>query len=89
MIIYIGDVEVGLGTGIGWAHIDGVQHLTYGIGGLEIKVVVANQAEYLAIAIDAVVAKHLLGYNLARTATLVGDILYKICITCHTLFLFW
>ena len=31
----------------------------------------------------------LLGYNLARTATLVGDILYKICITCHTLFLFW
>jgi hypothetical protein len=52
-------------------------------------VVVANQTEYLAIAIDAVVAKHLLGYNLARTATLVGDILYKICITCHTLFLFW
>ena len=25
----------------------------------------------------------LLGYNLARTATLVGDILYKICIACH------
>ena len=83
MIVNIGDVEVGLGTGIGWAHIDGAQHLTYGIGGLEIKVVVANQTEYLAIALDAVVDKHLLGYNLARTATLVGDVLYKVCVTCH------
>ena len=36
-----------------------------------------------AVAIDAVVAKHLFHRNLARTSALVGDVLNEVGVACH------
>ena len=56
---------------------------------LQIKTVVADESEDLAVAIDTVVTKHLLGDYFARTTTLVSDKLYEVCITCHILNRLW
>ena len=83
VIVYVGDVEIGLCAFVWWSHVDCAQKWTHLVCGFQIEVIVAYQAEYLAIAIYSIVAKHLLGHDVARPTTLVGDVLYKVRIACH------
>ena len=52
------------------------------------RTAVADKSEYLAVAINAVVAEHLSGGYLTRIGTLVYDVLYKIRITSHNRYMF-
>lgn len=76
MVIYIGNIEVILGTDVGWTKINTLQHSSPCIGWFNKEMVVTDEAKNLAIAIDAIFAKHLLDGYLSCAATLVGDILY-------------
>ena len=51
---------------------------------LEIEIAVTNQTEQDTVAVDAIVPHHLLYGNLAGSRTLVGDVLNKIWIRCHS-----
>jgi hypothetical protein len=50
---------------------------------LHIKAVVANEPEYLAITINAIVAKHFLDHDFTCAGTLVSYELYEVSIGCH------
>ena len=82
-VVDVGNVKVVLSAVVGRTHIDDAQQGTDGIRGFQIETVVADESEDFPVAVDAVVAEHLLCHNLSRTATLVGDVLYKIGIACH------
>ena len=78
VVIHIGDVEIILCSIVWWTEFDRLQQGTAGIGRLDEEMVIANQTENLAVAIDAVVAEHLLDRYLTRAAALVGNILDEI-----------
>ena len=85
-VIDVGDVEMILGPFVRRLHVDGTQQRTDGLCGFQIEAIVADESENLSVAINAIVAKHLLGDDLASPSALVSDILNKVYITCHTLF---
>ena len=77
-IVNVSDVEMILGAFVRRPHVDGAQQRTDGLRGFQIETIVADESENLSVAIDAIVAKHLLGDDLACPSALVGDILYKV-----------
>ena len=77
-VIDVGDKEVILSPFVRRTHVDGAQQRTNHICWLQIETIVADKSEDLSVAIDAVVAKHLLGDDLASPSTLVSDLLYKV-----------
>ena len=72
---------------VGWAHIDIAKFGSASFCRFQIETIVANETEDDAVAIDAVIAKHLFDHDFASPFALVGDILYKIRIACHDNFL--
>ena len=84
-VVNVCDVEIVLGAIVGWTKVDGAKQSTTCFGGFHEEVVVANQPENHSIAIDAIIPKHFLGYDFACTTTLVGYILYKVCVASHTI----
>ena len=85
-VIYVGDVEIVLRTLVGRTEFFFTKHQASRLGGLHIKVVVTNKSEYFSVAVDAVVAEHLPGHDVAGSAALVGDVLYKIYVACHDIY---
>lgn len=71
MVINIGDIKIIFCPGIGRAHLLRAQHESSGFGGFYIQPIVANEPKDLAIAINAVAAKHLFGNDFAGTGTLI------------------
>ena len=55
------------------------------LGGFHIEAIIADEPEYLSVAIDAVVAEHLLDGDRSRASALVGNVLHKIRIACHNM----
>ena len=82
-VVNVGDVEVVFGTWVGCSQHLFAQQGAAGGGGLHEKAVVAYQPEDFAIAIDAVVAKHLFGDYVAGAAALVGNILHEVAVGGH------
>ena len=80
VVIYIIDVEIGFGTFVGRPEVEGAQERTDSFCGFQVETVVADETEDFSLAVDAVVAKHLLDGDFACTGTLVGDVLYKVCV---------
>ena len=76
MVIHIGNVEIILGPDVWRTEFDRLQHGASRIGRLDKEVVIADQTENLAVAIDAIFAEHLLDGYLTCAAALVGDILH-------------
>ena len=64
-------------------HFDATQQRAASFGRFQVEAVVADEAEDDAVAINAVVAEHLFHRNLARTSTLVGDVLNEVWVACH------
>ena len=85
MVVDINDVEVRFCAVVGRSHILATKQFTPCFGGLQVEAVIADETENLAIAVNAIVTEHLLRLNISCTAALVGNILYKIGITCHNL----
>ena len=56
--------------------------------GFNIQTVVADETEYLTVAIDAIVSEHLFDSDFAGIRTLINDILNKVFIACHSRFCF-
>ena len=56
--------------------------------GFYIQTVVADETEYLTVAIDAIVSEHLFDSDFAGIRTLVNDILNKVFIACQSRFCF-
>ena len=84
-VVDIGNVEIVLRAFVGRSQFHTPKHCPPCIGGLQVEAVVADESEDDTIAIDAIVAKHLLHGDLAGTTTLVGDIFYEIRMTRHEL----
>ena len=84
-VVDIGNVEIVLRAFVGRLQFHIPKHCPPGIGGLQVEAVVADESEDDTIAIDAIVAKHLLHGNLTGTTTLVGDIFYEVRMTRHEL----
>ena len=82
-VVHVGDVEVILRSRIWRAHLDGSQQRTNSFGGLQIEAVVADEAEYLAVAVDALVPKHLPRRYLSCSAALLCDEEHKVFVACH------
>ena len=82
-VVHVGDVEVILRSIIRRTHLDGSQQRKRCFGGLQIEAVVADKPEYLAVAVYAVVAKHLPRHDFSCTATLLGDVFHKVLAACH------
>ena len=82
-VIYVGDVEIVLRTLVGWTEFFFPKQGASRLGGLHVEAVVTNKSEYFSVAVDAIVAEHLPGHDIAGSAALVGDVLYKVCVACH------
>ena len=83
-VIHISNIEIILCTFIWRTHIHNSQQGTPRIRWFHIEAIIADKPKNLPIAINSIVAKHLLGNNLTRSTTLLCNILHKIRITCHT-----
>ena len=70
-----------------WTHFDAALQRAARLSRFQVEAVVADEAKDDAVAVDAVVAEHLFHRNLARTSALVGDVLNKVRIACHGVWL--
>ena len=82
-VVHVGDVEVILRSLVRRVHLDGLQQRPHRFRWLQVEAVVADEAEYLAVAVDAVVPKHLPRRYLSCPATLLRDELHKVLAACH------
>ena len=87
-VVHVGDVEVVLRSLVWRAHLDGSEQRPHGLGRFQVEAVVADEAEYLAVAVDAVVPKHLPRRYLSCPATLLRDELHKVLAACRNNFEF-
>ena len=82
-VVHIFNEEIVFRAVVRRTHLDAAQQRAASLGRFQVETVVANEAEDDAVAIDAVVAKHLFHRNLARTSALVGDVLNEVWVACH------
>ena len=82
-VVHIFNEEIVFCALVRRTHFDAAQQRAACLGRFQIEAVIADEAEDDAVAIDAVVAEHLFHRNLARTGTLVGDVLNEVGVACH------
>jgi hypothetical protein len=85
VIVYIIDVEVILCALIRRTQDLGTEHSTTCIRWFHEEMIVANQAEYLPVAIDTIVAEHLLDGDFSGISALVDNVLYEVSIASHSM----
>ena len=72
---FAGDEEVVFCAGVGAGLVAGAEELRAGFGGLDEKLVVADQANGFAVAVDRVLAEHLADADSSGSGDLLEDVL--------------
>ena len=83
-VIHVADIEIVPGAFVGLPEHDFLQNGLAGLRHLDIKVVVAKEAEQDPVAVEAIVAHHLPDGYRTGTGALVDDKLYEISVASHT-----
>ena len=88
-VVHIGDIEVVAGAGIGGTKDHFFEEGLAGVGDFDVEVVVADEAEEDAVAVDAVVTHHLFDGDFSSAGALVNYELDEVCAAGHGLWVGW